>query len=116
MTPPKREKQKKPTHFSKNRTDLNRLRSRIDKIDKLILKNLEKRFELVQDIYKVKVKHNFYFKDVKREREILSRLEDRYCRQTSKTELVKGEFHQFYYPIFKEILKQSLRALRRQNK
>ena len=75
---------------------LNKLRNSMDKIDSILVKTLEKRQLLKNQILKLKKKSNIKPRDPEREQEVISKAKKQ-CKKTKK-ELIEK--------IYKEIFKQ----------
>jgi chorismate mutase len=84
-----------------NLSKIKKLRSLIDKTDKTIIKNLEKRFEIVKKLGKVKKNLRLSIVDKKREKEVFENIK-RYSKKYKK-EIGK---------IYKKIIENSRKVQR----
>jgi chorismate mutase len=61
--------------------DLKKLRKRIDKIDKKLEKFLEKREKVTMEVGEFKKKHSLSIEDLKREKEVLSKMNNSFVKK-----------------------------------
>lgn len=76
------------------KNDLNKLRSEIDELDKVILKNLSKRMRLVKKIGEVKKLNNIDLLDEKRKSDVL-----KLWKNTAKLENISENFIEKIYEM-----------------
>ena len=87
--------------YMENLSKIKKLRSLIDKTDKIIIKNLEKRFEIVKKLGKVKKNLRLSIVDKKREKEVFENIK-KYSKKYKKE---IGE-------IYKKIIENSKKVQR----
>lgn len=78
-----------------NDNELNELRKRIDEIDSDLLKDIEKRFEIVKKIAERKKKMGFPIRDLQREKEIIN-------SRCSETNLPRETIQKIYQLLIDE--------------
>jgi len=66
------------------RNNLTSLRKKIDKVDKKIQKNLEKREKLIKKVRETKKKFKINIEDKSREKEVLGRIENKFVKRIYK--------------------------------